>query len=352
MLDASMNTSNGMTIKPNSTNYAHEDMRVTEIKEYNGSCLVIQKDFPLDKPCNDNRLFATTKNRLKHDVCMIKGIGPQTREKLEKKLVRGIADLVYSARRSWRQQANELLKWIEDRQVAELLATRRAKLIDLLYCFSPEKVAYIDIETTGFIDARIFAIAIGMIRPAENIFTVVQFLAREYEEEIMILHKTSEFLRDFECIVSFNGKAFDIPMIKDRAWYFFGAAPGEFDLYHVDLMHDAKRVLGLKKRASLSFYEKNFLHIHRSLDVPSSAIPGIYTTFIDNGQGDALTRLLLARSKHESSFLANNVDSFDADTDGVALTSMVRVIFHNMLDVKALHDLIVHLLVHRLKTHS
>jgi uncharacterized protein YprB with RNaseH-like and TPR domain len=87
-----------------------------------------------------------------------------------------------TARRSWRQQSNELLKWIEERQVTKLLGTGRAKLIDLLYCFTPEKVAYIDIETTGFIDARIFAIAIGTIRPAENVFTVVQFLARGYVE--------------------------------------------------------------------------------------------------------------------------------------------------------------------------
>src|SRR5271157_273538 len=323
MLDASEDASKGMTTQPVNSMQDHEDIQVTEIKDDGGSCLVIQKSFSLDKPYNDDRLFAVTKNRLKRNVCMIKGIGPQTRQKLKKKLVRGIADLVYSARRSWRQQASELLAWIEKRQVAKLLETRRAKLIDLMYCFSPEKVAYIDIETTGFIDARIFAIAIGLIRPAENVFTVVQFLAREYQEEITILQKACEFLQEFDCIVSFNGKAFDLPMIRDRSWYFFGANANELDLYHIDLMHDAKRMLGLKKRASLSFYEKNFLHIHRPLDIQSSAIPGIYMAFVDSDKGDALTQLLLSTLKHNSSIPKDDIFESDERVDDVALTDMV-----------------------------
>ncbi|HME52724.1 MAG TPA: ribonuclease H-like domain-containing protein [Candidatus Lokiarchaeia archaeon] len=349
MLDASEDASKGMTTQPVNSMQDHEDIQVTEIKDDGGSCLVIQKSFSLDKPYNDDRLFAVTKNRLKRNVCMIKGIGPQTRQKLKKKLVRGIADLVYSARRSWRQQASELLAWIEKRQVAKLLETRRAKLIDLMYCFSPEKVAYIDIETTGFIDARIFAIAIGLIRPAENVFTVVQFLAREYQEEITILQKACEFLQEFDCIVSFNGKAFDLPMIRDRSWYFFGANASELDLYHVDLMHDARRMLGLKNRAPLSFYEKDILGIHRPLDVPSSAIPGIYMTFVDGGNGDAFTRFLLSRSHHDAAVLPNDILGYDETVEALALTGMVRVIYHNMLDVKTLHDLIVHLLEHPFK---
>jgi len=328
----------------------YENIYATEMQDDCGSCLVIQKNFSLDKPCIDDRLFASTKSRLKRNVRMIKGIGPQTLLKLTKKRVNSLVDLVYSARRSWRQQASELLKWIEGQQVTKLLETRRAKLIDLMYCFSPEKVAYLDIETTGFIDARVFAIGIGAIHPAENMFTVSLFLARDYPEEMTILQKACEFLQSFDCIVTFNGKAFDIPMIRDRAWYFFGPASDELNHHHVDLMHDARRVLGLKKRASLSFYEKNFLGVHRPLDIPSSEIPGIYTAFVDSGKGNALTRLLLSASRHEALASVDDATTSDEGQDNLALTGMIRVIYHNMQDVKTLHDLIVHLLERSFKT--
>nr|MDO8113772.1 ribonuclease H-like domain-containing protein [Candidatus Sigynarchaeota archaeon] len=320
-----------------------EAVHVEEIQDAAGSCIAIHWSFPLDSTCDDARLFAFTRSRLCRDLTVIKGIGTETREKLKRRQVCSIADLQYASNRAWRRQAAQVMQWVRGKYAELLRATRRVKDIDLLFCFSPENVIYLDIETTGLVDARVFAIALGMVSPGKKEFVIHQFFARDCQEEYTILGKVHDILATSKCIVSFNGKAFDVPVLMSRFWYYFQVDDAGWARFHVDLMHDARRLLGLKKRERLSFYEAIATGNRRPFDVHSATIPGLYEEFIESSRAPDFAGLLQQALDCSKPVAVN-----DAAGDDVILIDMFRVIYHNMLDVKALHDILVFLL-HRIK---
>ncbi len=315
---------------------------VDEISGEAGTCLAIEWHSPLSERFTDELLFSLSRAKLRRDVCIVKGIGAQTRAKLARSGLRRLEDLVYSSRRSWRAQACQMLDWIRNNQAGPLRATRRVKDIDLMFCFKPEKVAYLDIETTGLQpDSRVFAIAIGVAVPGERQFKITQLFARDLAEEYAIVKRAIDMLEGVECIVTFNGKAFDVPVLKGRAWYYLGDSDAVFDRHHVDLVHELRRVKGLKKRARLAQYEASILRKSRSVDVPSAAIPGLYAAFVARDGGEAFTRFMKAAMSTEQPPTGSQTGINEALVNvDYELADMFRVLHHNMVDVKSLHDLI------------
>ncbi len=315
---------------------------VVEISGDAGTCLAIEWHSPLNERFPDELLFSLSRAKLRRDVCIVKGIGAQTQAKLSRSGLRRLDDLVYSSRRSWRAQACLLLDWIRNNQASTLRATRRVKDIDLMFCFKPEKVAYLDIETTGLqSDSRVFAIAIGIAVPGEKRFKITQLLARDLAEEFAIVKRAVDILEGVECIVTFNGKAFDVPVLKGRAWYYLGDSDAVFDRHHVDLVHELRRVKGLKKRARLAHYEASILHLSRPVDVPSAAIPGLYAEFVGRDGGTAFTEFMKAAlgTGQPPTGLQSGINEALVNAD-FGMADMFRVLHHNMVDVKSLHDLI------------
>ncbi len=338
MLDA-----NGGTFKTAlSTMRPFDEAVVEEISGDAGTCLAIEWRSPLNERFPDELLFSLSRAKLRRDVCIVKGIGVRTREKLARAGLRMLDDLVYTSRRSWRAEACRLLDCIGRNQAGMLRATRRVKDIDLMFCFKPEKVAYLDIETTGLnADARVFAIAIGIASPGEKRFKITQLFARDHAEEYTVVKRAIGILEGVDCIVSFNGKAFDVPVLKGRAWYYLGDSDGVFDRHHVDLVHELRRVKGLKQRTHLANYEASILHMNRAVDVPSAMIPGMYAEFVARGGREGFTRFLKAvmgaGQPLSGTRTAINEAIVNAD---FGLSDMLRVLHHNMLDVKSLHDLL------------
>jgi hypothetical protein len=319
-----------------------EEATVDEISGEAGTCLAIEWHSPLSERFPDELLFSLSRAKLRRDVSIVKGIGTQTRVKLARSGLRRLEDLVYSSRRSWRAQACLLLDWIRNNQAGPLRATRRVKDIDLMFCFKPEKVAYLDIETTGLqADSRVFAIAIGVVAPGEKRFKITQLFARDLAEEYAIVKRAIDILEGVECIVTFNGKAFDVPVLKGRAWYYLGDSDVVFDRHHVDLVHELRRVKGLKKRARLAHYEASILHMTRSIDVPSAAIPGLYAAFVARDGGAAFSQFMKAAMGTGQPPAGAQAGINDALVNAdFELADMFRVLHHNMIDVKSIHDLI------------
>ncbi|MBN2153669.1 MAG: ribonuclease H-like domain-containing protein [Candidatus Lokiarchaeota archaeon] len=315
---------------------------VEEISGESGTCLTIEWRSPLDERFPDGLLFSLSRAKLRRDVCVVKGIGAKTRDKLARSGLRRLEDLAYSSRRSWRAQARLLLDWIGRDQVGLLRATRRVKDIDLMFCFQPEKVAYLDIETTGLhADARVFAIAIGIAAPEERRFKITQLFARDYAEEFTIVKRAVELLAGTGCIVTFNGKAFDVPVLKGRAWYYLGESDSVFERHHVDLVHELRRVKGLKRRAPLAHYEGSILHEDRAFDIPSAMIPGLYAEFTASGGGPAFTRVLKSVIGPGKPLEVAGTPIGEALISAhPGLSDMFRVLHHNMVDVRSLHRLL------------
>jgi uncharacterized protein YprB with RNaseH-like and TPR domain len=80
-----------------------------------------------------------------------------------------------------------------------------------------EKVIFIDIETTGFSKefCRIYLISLCTLR--DGIIHAVQFLSDSEDDEKDILTSAFNFISDFENMITYNGRAFDLPFLKRRS---------------------------------------------------------------------------------------------------------------------------------------
>ena len=56
-------------------------------------------------------------------------------------------------------------------------------------------------------------------------FLVRQYFMRDYHEEGALLHALEVGLHDFSCIVTYNGRAFDVPLLETRFRFGFRLCP-------------------------------------------------------------------------------------------------------------------------------
>jgi len=147
--------------------------------------------------------------------------------------------------------------------------------------------AFIDTETTGLAGGTgTYAFMVGAGRfTAAGTFEVRQFFMRDFDEEAAMLTSLAEWFRDVSAVVTYNGKTFDMPLLRTR----FVTARLRVDLDsrpHLDLLHAARRIW--KRRlgdCSLNNIERNVLDVVRRGDVPGSLIPQLYFDYL--GSRDA-----------------------------------------------------------------
>jgi uncharacterized protein YprB with RNaseH-like and TPR domain len=181
----------------------------------------------------------------------------------------------------------------------------------------PAGIAYLDIETCGLMGEPLFLI--GFLRWDGTRLQVEQFLARDYAEERFVLMAAWEKIGRATCLVTFNGKTFDMPTIETRS-----LVCGLFDRpqapVHVDLLFEArrrwKRVL---PNCKLQTIEQLICGRHRHGDIPGSDIPAAYHEFVRAQQGDDAVRRVRS------------------------LRQMQAILHHNALDLVTMAELVTHL---------
>ena len=149
------------------------------------------------------------------------------------------------------------------------------------------RTAFLDTETTGLAGGTgtyAFLIGIGYYAPADDgglgHFVVRQYFMRGYEEEPALLEAVERLLGRFATVVSFNGRAFDWPLIETR--FRMNRRPCRLeDPWHLDLLFPARRIWRERlPSCALKDLEPAVLGVRRQGDVPGWAIPGIYFHFL------------------------------------------------------------------------
>jgi uncharacterized protein YprB with RNaseH-like and TPR domain len=182
---------------------------------------------------------------------------------------------------------------------------------------NPESMVFLDTETSGLAGGTgTFAFLVGVGRYTPDGFHLVQFFMRDPLEEAALLLALEDFLAPCQTIVSFNGKAFDIPLLDTRYTLQGWISPFK-DLAHVDLLHLARRLWRdrLPSR-TLANLEVQILHASRTDDeIPGWMIPQLYFDYLREGDARPLKRVfyhnamdvvsLAALLNHTSTLLEN-----------------------------------------------
>jgi uncharacterized protein YprB with RNaseH-like and TPR domain len=159
--------------------------------------------------------------------------------------------------------------------------------------FDLREAAFLDTETTGLAGgAGTAAFLVGLGFVDGDRFRVRQYFMRDYPEEPALLRGLAEDLRRFSRLVTFNGRAFDVPLLESR----YRLSRERFPLgsaLHFDLLHPARRLWKLRlESCRLQSLEAALLGLRRRGDVPGDEIPQIWFDYLRRRDGRALVRVL------------------------------------------------------------
>jgi uncharacterized protein YprB with RNaseH-like and TPR domain len=145
----------------------------------------------------------------------------------------------------------------------------------------PGDLLFMDTETCGLASAAIFLV--GMMRFEAEELVFEQCLARDYSLERAILAAFAARSAEARVLVTFNGKSFDMTMIRDRS-AFWGVDLPPRQPAHLDLLHEVRRRWRKElPNCRLQTLERYFCGRRRVGDIPGSAIPEAYHRFVAGG---------------------------------------------------------------------
>jgi uncharacterized protein YprB with RNaseH-like and TPR domain len=179
-----------------------------------------------------------------------------------------------------------------DRNIAARLARNPA----LAEC-DLRSLAFLDTETTGLAGGAgtlVFLVGVGVVEG--NHFILRQYFLRDPAEEEALLTALMNALAPCTGWVTFNGRAFDLPLLEMRltlnrqrsALNALRARP------HLDLLMVARKLYqGRLPSCSLGHLEQHVLNIIREQDdVPGYLIPQMYLDYLRTGDAHEIHRII------------------------------------------------------------
>ena len=158
---------------------------------------------------------------------------------------------------------------------------------------APETLLFLDTETTGLAGGTgtvAFAVGLGWIDGAR--LRLVQWLITGFAGERELLARVRARLARSELLISFNGKSFDVPLLKARARLAGSELPFE-GVGHLDLLHVTRRFLKVGwPDCRLRTAEVEALRLQRVNDLPGAEAPAAWRRWLDRGDGSLLGRVL------------------------------------------------------------
>lgn len=249
-----------------------------------GKVLKITTEEPIDFDLKENNY----RNGLKNNLKLVPGIGIKKESKLKEKGYKSLEDLV--EHNTYCDRASETIESIENLNCSDLIEMVKKNMYsdecksNLLKCaslFDLGDFKFMDIETMGLSNVPIILIGVAEIK-GKNIRST-QYLVRDFEEEPAALEAFKSHLDENSAYVTFNGKYFDVPFIKNRLNY-HRMSDEDLDLPHFDLLYYARKLWEDKlPNCQLQTIEREMFGIEREGDVPGQYIPSYYNTYLEDG---------------------------------------------------------------------
>jgi len=145
---------------------------------------------------------------------------------------------------------------------------------------------FLDLETTGLAGGTgtvPFLVGLGYYRDGR--FKVTQFFLSELAEEGRLLREVSQFFKDmdFRSVITYNGKAFDVPLLETRFALHRTPFPVR-DMPHLDFLFSARHLWKHKyDNCRLCHLAQQIAQVERADDIPGAEIPLRYFQYIRTG---------------------------------------------------------------------
>jgi hypothetical protein len=150
---------------------------------------------------------------------------------------------------------------------------------------------FLDTETTGLAGGTgTYAFLVGAALVEGDRVVVTQFFMRDFDDEPALLTALDPLLAGAGAVVTFNGAAFDLPLLETR--FVLARRRWPTTLAHLDLLRPARRVwTGWLADCRLATLESAVLGLERGDDVPGFMIPLLYFDYLRSRRAAPLRRV-------------------------------------------------------------
>ena len=181
--------------------------------------------------------------------------------------------------------------------VADALSVCTERLAQLaldptLEVLDMRRALFLDTETTGLAGGTgTVPFLIGVAWFEDESLRVQQLFLPELGEEAPMLQWLAERMHERPSLVTFNGKTFDWPLLRNRFILNRLAAPPI--VRHLDLLHCARRILRPRLGSvRLVELEREVLGMWREDDVSGALIPQLYFDYLDDGETEPIAQVI------------------------------------------------------------
>ena len=158
---------------------------------------------------------------------------------------------------------------------------------------------FLDTETTGLSGGAgtiAFLVGIGFVEGEDII--VEQYLMKDYADEADMLSRLARRMEGFDCICTFNGKNFDLPLLQTR-FTMCRMREKWRETDQLDLLYPSRRTWKLRiGSCRLGRIEEIILGQGREGDIPGSEVPQRYFDFLKSGDM-ALLEDIIAHNRQD-----------------------------------------------------
>ena len=225
------------------------------------------------------------KRQINNNLKLLPKIGIKTEQNLKNKGYSTIESL--KKHDKYCDIASSFLDKIDDLSFAEIIEILdnnryskkcRDNILKSISLTERENFKFMDIETLGLSNVPIILIGIAELKGNRIIST--QYFLREIYEEGAVIEAYLSHLDEDSVHVTFNGKSFDVPFIKNRCLY--NRIDADMDFPHLDLMYFAKNLWKDQlPNCQLQTIERELFGIEREGDVPGQYIPDYYNSYLN-----------------------------------------------------------------------
>lgn len=146
--------------------------------------------------------------------------------------------------------------------------------------YATDKIAFFDIETTGFVAETTYLYLIGCIYMKDNSLHMIQWFSENIMEEALLIESFFTFINEYELLIHYNGSGFDIPYLTKKCEqleldYSFK------DIQNLDIY---KKISSIKKILKLINYKQKtieaFLKVNRRDSFAGGELIEVYQSYL------------------------------------------------------------------------
>ncbi len=148
---------------------------------------------------------------------------------------------------------------------------------------SLESLLFLDLETTGIAGGTgTYPVLSGVGYLRGDDFVLEQFFMEDFDREEAVLTELQQRINSARAYVTYNGKTFDIPVLRTR--FMLHRVPADRDKPNIDLLHPVRSLWrGVFPECTLNRVERDLLGIQRLRDIDGSMVPQVYFDYLNRG---------------------------------------------------------------------